>query len=157
MKMTCFLKDYVASIFAFFLQVHHLCRGREQMKKATKNDIRRRTCSQKNDAAHTNSLLYFFLHLNLSLLVSHEALITLQQARRKTHSRTYRGKVKHELRVTSSNPRVASSNSIVRTLKAPVARLKARVGRLKARVGRLKSRVRRLKARVEAMKPRGRQ
>ena len=148
--MTCFLKDYVASIFAFFPQVHHLCRGREQMKKVTKNDIRRRTCSQKNDVASTNSLLYFFLQLNLSLLVSHEALITFQQARRKTHSRTYRGKVKHELRVTSSNPRVASSNSIVRTLKAPVARLKARVGRLK-------SQVRRLKAGVEAMKPRGRQ
>ena len=79
------------------------------------------------------------------------------------------GKVKHELqvtslnprvtssnlrvtssnpRVTSSNPRVTSSNSRVRTLKARVASLKTRVGRLKARVGRLKARVRILKARI---------
>ena len=95
------------------------------------------------------------------------------------------GKVKHGLRVTSSNPRVTnsslrvtssnsrvtssnprvttsnswvtSSNSRVTTLKARVARLKARVGRLKGRVGRLKAWVRRLKARVEAMKSRVRQ
>ena len=78
------------------------------------------------------------------------------------------GKVKHELRVkssnpqvttsntqvTSSNPRVTSSNPRVRRLKARVARLKARVGTLKARVERLKARVRRLKSRVEAIKPR---
>ena len=38
-----------------------------------------------------------------------------------------RGKVKHQLRVTSSNPRF-------RRLKARVARLKAQVRRLKARV-----------------------
>ena len=57
------------------------------------------------------------------------------------------GKVKHELRVTSSNPRVASSNPRV-TSSHP------RVRRLKARVARLKTRVRRLKARVEAVKPR---
>ena len=42
------------------------------------------------------------------------------------------GKVKHELRVTSSNTRV-------RRLKARVGRLKAQVARLKARVGRLKA------------------
>ena len=84
-------------------------------------------------------------------------------------------KVKHELRVTSSNPRVTSSNPRVassnsrvtssdpwvmdsalrvRTLKALIATLKARVGGLKARVGRLKARVRRLKARTETIKPR---
>ena len=43
------------------------------------------------------------------------------------------GKVKHELRVTSSNPRVR---------------------RLKARVARLKAPVRRLNARFEAIQPR---
>ena len=57
------------------------------------------------------------------------------------------GKAKHQLRVTSSNPRFTSSNSRVKRIKARVARLKARVSRLKAQVGRLK-------ARVEAIKPR---
>ena len=74
--------------------------------------------------------------------------------KQKVKSHKISGKVKHELRVTSSNPRVTSSNSRVRRIKAWVARLKARVGRLKARVGRLKARVRRLKARVDAIKPR---
>ena len=77
-------------------------------------------------------------------------------------------KVKHELRVTSSdsrvtssNPRVTSSNSRVTSSNSRVTssnprvrRLKARVARLKALVARLKARVRRLKARVEAIKPR---
>ena len=52
-----------------------------------------------------------------------------------------RGKVKHELRVTSSNPRVGS-------LKARVTQ----VGRLKAQVEGLKARVRRLKAQIESIK-----
>ena len=79
-----------------------------------------------------------------------------------------RGKAKHELRVTSSNPRVTSSNSEVKSsnprVKTPNPRVTSsdprvtssnpRVRRLKARVGRLKARVRRLKARVEAIKPR---
>ena len=43
----------------------------------------------------------------------------------------YSGKVKHELRVRSSDIRVASSNPRVRRLKARVARLKTRGGRLK--------------------------
>ena len=43
-------------------------------------------------------------------------------------------KVKHDLRVTSSNPRVTSSNLRVKTLKARFARLKAQVGKLKPRV-----------------------
>ena len=43
-------------------------------------------------------------------------------------------KVKHELRVKSSNPRVTSSNPHVKTLKARVAILKAHVGRLKPQV-----------------------
>ena len=45
------------------------------------------------------------------------------------HAVNIREKVKHELRVTSSNPRV-------RRLKARVVRLKAQVRRLKARVRR---------------------
>ena len=79
-----------------------------------------------------------------------------------------RGKAKHELHVTSSNPRVTSSNSEVKSsnprVKTPNPRVTSsdprvtssnpRVRRLKARVGRLKARVRRLKARVEAIKPR---
>ena len=44
---------------------------------------------------------------------------------------SYCGKVKHELRVTSSNLRV-------RRLKAQVARLKAHIRRLKARVEAIK-------------------
>ena len=54
-----------------------------------------------------------------------------------------RGKVKHELRVTSSNPRGTSSNPLVTSSNPRVGRLKTRVARLKARVGRLKARVRR--------------
>ena len=93
------------------------------------------------------------------------------------------GKVKHELRITSSNPRVTSSNPQVTSsnprvassnlrvmslnprarrlksrfsrLKARFGRLKAQVGKLKERVGRLKAWIRKLKARVEAIKPRG--
>ena len=85
----------------------------------------------------------------------------------------YRGKVKHELRVmssdiqvtssnprvrssnpriTSSNPRVTSSDPRVTSSVPRVRRLKARVARLKARVGRLKARVRRLKSQAEAIK-----
>ena len=64
------------------------------------------------------------------------------------------GKVKHELRVTSSNSRVTSSNSRVTSSNSRVRRLKARVARLKARVTRLKARLGRLKERVEAIKPR---
>ena len=48
------------------------------------------------------------------------------------------GKVKYELRITSSNRRVR--------------RLKTRVAKLKARVGRSKARVKRLKTRVDAKK-----
>ena len=80
----------------------------------------------------------------------------------------YSGKVKQELRVTSSNPPVTSSNLPVTSSNLPVTssnprvtssnprvrRLKAQVARLKARVGKMKARVRRLKARVEAIKPR---
>ena len=57
------------------------------------------------------------------------------------------GKVKHELRVTSSNSRVTSSNSRVMSSNPRVASSNSRVRRLKARVARLK-------ARVEAIKPR---
>ena len=92
------------------------------------------------------------------------------------------GKVKHKLRVTSSNPPVTSSNSRVtssnlrftssnrRVTKSNsrvtssnprvtssnprVRRLKARVARLKAWVGRLKAWVRRLKAPFGSIKPR---
>ena len=52
------------------------------------------------------------------------------------------GKIKYELRVTSSNPRVTSSNLRVTSFNSRVRTLKARVARLKARVGRLKARVR---------------
>ena len=51
------------------------------------------------------------------------------------------GKVKYELRVTSSNPRVTSSNPRVRRLKTGAARLKAQVRRLKARAEAIKPRV----------------
>ena len=77
------------------------------------------------------------------------------------------GKVKHELRVTNSNPQVSSSNPRITSSnpwvtsfnqrvtrrKLQVARLKAQVGRLKAWVVRLKAWFRRLKARVQAIKP----
>ena len=51
------------------------------------------------------------------------------------------GKVKHKLRVTSSNPRVTGSNPRVRRLKARVARLKAPVRRLNARFEAIQPRV----------------
>ena len=44
------------------------------------------------------------------------------------------GKVKHELRVTSSNPRVISSNLRVKILKARVRKSKARIETIKPRV-----------------------
>ena len=53
--------------------------------KATKSDIERRTFSQKSDVPDTNSSMYFFVLLKLSLLVSHEALIILQRATKRTH------------------------------------------------------------------------
>ena len=83
------------------------------------------------------------------------------------------GKVKHELRftssnlrvassnsrvtssnprVTSSNPRVTSSNSWVTSSNSRATSSNSQVGSLKAPVGRLKARVRRLKVRVEAIK-----
>ena len=43
-------------------QVHHLRRGKEQAKKATKRH-RKETCSQESDISHTNSSMYFFLQL----------------------------------------------------------------------------------------------
>ena len=52
-------------------------------KKMTKNDLTRRVYSQKCDASHTNSSMYFFLLLNLSFLVSHEPLRILLQVKRK--------------------------------------------------------------------------
>ena len=71
------------------------------------------------------------------------------------------GKVKHELRVTSSNPGVASSNSRVTSSNTQATSSNLRlassnlgVRRLKVRVTRLKVWVGRLKARVEAIKPR---
>ena len=62
---------------------------REQGKKASKNDIESRACSQKNDVSHTNSSIYFFLQLNLSFLVSHKVLIILQRPIRKTYPIAY--------------------------------------------------------------------
>ena len=94
---------------------------------------------------------YVFIHIYIFSMIYTFVILFVKQ---KVKSHKISGKVKHELRVTSSNPRVTSSNSRVRRIKARVARLKARVGRLKARVGRLKARVRRLKARVDAIKPR---
>ena len=92
------------------------------------------------------------------------------------------GKVKHELRVTSSHPRVTSSNTpvkssnprvtspslrvmssnlrvtssnlSVRRRKARAAKLKLQFRGLKTRAVRLKTRVRGLKARVDPIKPR---
>ena len=71
------------------------------------------------------------------------------------------GKVKHELRVTSSNPHVTSSNprvtssdTQVTSSNPRVTSSNPRVRTLKARVARLKARVRRLKTRVAAIKPR---
>ena len=52
------------------------------------------------------------------------------------------GKIKHELGVTSSNPRVRRQKTRVAGLKAQCGRLKARVGRLKVRVEAVKPRVR---------------
>ena len=70
------------------------------------------------------------------------------------------GKVKQELRVTSSNPRVTSSNPRITSLNPrvtssnlQVTSSNPQVRRPKARVTRLKARVGRLKARVEAIKP----
>ena len=42
-------------------QVRHLGRGREQTKKATKNDIEREVRSQKSGAPHANSSMIFCL------------------------------------------------------------------------------------------------
>ena len=80
------------------------------------------------------------LMLELTLFVSHlyrmestyECVPGVNQSKCLKSKCTRRGKVKHELGVTSSNPRNR---------------------RLKARVARLRARVRRLKARVEAIKP----
>ena len=80
------------------------------------------------------------LMLELTLFVSHlyrmestyECVPGVNQRKCLKSKCTRRGKVKHKLRVTSSNPRDR---------------------RLKARVARLRARVRRLKARVEAIKP----
>ena len=58
-------------------QVGFLGRGREKTKKATENDIESKACSQKSDVPDTNLSLYFFLKLNLSFLVFHEALVIL--------------------------------------------------------------------------------
>ena len=51
------------------------------------------------------------------------------------------GKVKHELRVTSSNPRVTSSNPRVISSNLRVKILKARVRKSKARIETIKPRV----------------
>ena len=62
------------------------------------------------------------------------------------------GKIKHELQVTSSNPRVTNSNPPFLSSNLRVTNSSLRVRALKARVARLKARVWRLKARVEAIK-----
>ena len=64
---------------------------------------------------------------------------TVHSVRRETH--VLRGKVKHELRVASSNPRVTSSNLRVTSSNSWVTSSNPRVRRLKARVARLKARV----------------
>ena len=48
-------------------------RQRQQKKKKTE----RRTSTKKNDIPHTNSFIFFFLKLNLSFFVSHEAFTIL--------------------------------------------------------------------------------
>ena len=58
------------------------------MKKAA-NYIRRRSWSQISDVPHANSSMYVFLQLNRFFLNSHEALIKLQRATRKTHPSAY--------------------------------------------------------------------
>ena len=61
----------------------------EQTKKPTKNDIRRRTCSQKSDVPHKTSSMYFLLELNIFFLVFHETLIISQRAATKVLPRAY--------------------------------------------------------------------
>ena len=69
-------------------QVCHLERERELTKKTANGIIERRAFSQKSDVPHTNSSMYFFLQLNLCcFLVSHEALIILKRATKRTHQR----------------------------------------------------------------------
>ena len=63
------------------------------------------------------------------------------------------GKVKHSLRVKSSNPRVTSSNSWVASSNLWVTSSNPRVTSSNPRVRRLKARVRRLKAWLQANKP----
>ena len=58
-------------------------------KSRRKNDIEKRACCQKSDVPQTTSFMYFLLYLNLSFLVSHEALIILQPGTRKTLPRAY--------------------------------------------------------------------
>ena len=57
--------------------------------KPTKNGIRRRVCSQKSDAPHTNFFIYLFLQLSLFFLDPPEALPILQGATRTTHLGSY--------------------------------------------------------------------
>ena len=62
---------------------------REQTKKATKNDIRRRACSQKKWCPSHKFFHVPFAVTNLFFLDSHENLIILLRATRKTHPRTF--------------------------------------------------------------------
>ena len=64
------------------LLVEKVDKERKQQK-----DIERRVCSQKSDIPHPNSSMYFFLKLNVSFLVSHEALIVLQRTTKRAHLR----------------------------------------------------------------------
>ena len=66
-----------------------LGKGKRVDEKMTKNDIEKRACSQKSDVPQATSFMYFLLYLNLSFLVSHEALIILQPGTRKTLPRAY--------------------------------------------------------------------
>ena len=46
-------------------QTHQVGRGMEKTKKATENDIERKECSQKSNAPHIISSMFFFPQLNL--------------------------------------------------------------------------------------------
>ena len=67
-------------MFHFFL-------SSKQTKRTTKNDLSRRTRSQKRDASHTNSSLFFCSSIFSSWFFV--KLIIIQRAVRKTHPRTY--------------------------------------------------------------------
>ena len=114
-----------------------------------------------NEISYTTIFITFFIKslLNWNISLANLTLFTGNFCNLPIHT-NYCGKVKHELRVTSSNPgvtnsnlRVTSSNPRVSSSNPRVRRLKPQVTRLKAWVGTLKARVRRLKARVNVIKP----